>query len=70
MLISTIGDALYENYKLLGDEVLDISGMSKHDIKKMVENYTRKVKYKPDIMWFYYQALFDKTRNKVIGSLR
>ena len=34
----------------------------------MVDNCTRKVKYNPDIMWFDYQALFDKTRNKVFGK--
>ena len=42
--------------------------MSKQDIRKMVDNCTRKVKYNPDIMWFDYQALFDKTRNKVFGK--
>ena len=42
--------------------------MSKQDIRKMVDNCTRKVKYNPDIMWFDYQALFDKTRNKVLGK--
>ena len=42
--------------------------MSKQDIRKMVDNCTRKVKYNPDIMWFNYQALFDKTRNKVFGK--
>ena len=68
MIISTIGDAINENYKLLGDEVVDISLMSKQDIRKMVDNCTRKVKYNPDIMWFDYQALFDKTRDKVFGK--
>lgn len=67
-LCSTIGDGMYENYKLLGDEIVDISGMSKQDIKKMVDNCTRTVKYNPDMMWFDYQALFDKTRNKVLGK--
>ena len=38
MIISTIGDAMDENYKILGDEVIDISGMSKQDIRKMVDN--------------------------------
>ena len=42
--------------------------MSKQDIRKMVDNCTRKVKYNPDIMWFDYQALFDKTRDKVFGK--
>ena len=67
-LCSTIGDAMYENYKLLDDEVVDISGMSKQDIQKMVDNCTRKVQYNPEKMWFDYQALFDKTRNKILGK--
>ena len=67
-LCSTIGDAMYENYILLGDEVVDISGMSKQDIQKMVDNCTRKVQYNPEKMWFDYQALFDKTRNKILGK--
>lgn len=62
---STIGDEMNKIYKLLGNEVLDISGMSKQDIRKMVDNCTRKVIYNPDMMWVDYQALFDKTRNKV-----
>ena len=42
--------------------------MSKQDIRKMVDNCTRKVKYNPDIMWLDYQSLFDKTRNKLLGK--
>ena len=42
--------------------------MSKQEIKNMVDNCTRKVKYNPEKMWIDYQALFDKTRNKVLSK--
>lgn len=43
-LYSTIGDAMFKNDKLFGDEVVFISGMWKQEIQKIVDNYTRKVK--------------------------
>ena len=33
-LCSTVGDVIYENYQFLGNEVVDISRMSKEEIKK------------------------------------
>ena len=35
----------------------------------MVDNCTRQVYYNPEKMWFDYQALFDKTKNKVLGKI-
>ena len=67
-IFSTIAYAMDEDHKLFGDEVINISGMSKQEIKNMVDNCTRKVKYNPEKMWIDYQALFDKTRNKVLGK--
>ena len=67
-IFSTIAYAMDEDHKLFGDEVINISGMSKQEIKNMVDNCTKKVKYIPEKMWIDYQALFDKTRNKVLGK--
>ena len=35
----------------------------------MVDNCTRQVYYNSEKMWFNYQALFDKTKNKVLGKI-
>ena len=67
-LCSTIADGMYNNAQLLGNDIIDISKMSKKDIKKMVDNCSRKVIYNKKYMWFDYQALFDKTRNKLLGK--
>ena len=68
MFYKAMGDAMFETYQLLGNEVVDISGLSKEEIRKMVDNCTKKIKYNPSKMWFDYQALFDKTKNKVFGK--
>ena len=67
-LCNKVGDVMYKDYLFLGNEVVDISGMSKEEIKKMVDNCKRKVKYNGRMMWFDYQALFEKTRNKILGK--
>ena len=68
MFYKATGDAMFETYQLLGNEVVDVSGLSKEEIRKMVDNCTKKVKYNPSKMWFDYQALFDKTRDKILGK--
>lgn len=67
-LCKTIGNVMYEESKFLGGELVDISEMSKQEIKQMVDSCTRQVKYNKRKMWFDYQALFEKTRNKILGK--
>ena len=67
-ILKVLFDQVDENLQILGNEVIDISGMSKEEIKNMVDNCTRQLNYNPEKMWFDYQALFDKTRNKILGK--
>ena len=48
-----------------GNNILNISrNNSINNIRR--DNNIRRVKYNPDKMWFYYQALFDQTKNWVL----
>ena len=67
-IMKAIMEQVDKIHQILGNEVVDISGMSKEEIKNMVDNCTKQLNYNPEIMWFDYQALFDKTRNKILGK--
>ena len=64
--VEIIGNSTIETSNLLGNEEVDISNYSEKEIKNMVNNCKRKLLYAPAQMWFDYQALFDKARNKIL----
>ena len=68
-LCKTIADGMVDTGNLLGghDTLIDIDGFSKKQIKDIANKCTKKLKYNPDKMWFDYQNLFEKARNKVLG---
>ena len=65
----TIAEGFVDTANLLGghETLIDISGFSKNQIKDIANKCTKKLKYNPDKMWFDYQNLFEKARNKVLG---
>ena len=63
-----IGESMFEDRKLFRNEVINIYNLSQAEIKKIVKNCTRKLKYYLEKMWFDYQALFDKARNKILSK--
>ncbi|MBR1944460.1 MAG: hypothetical protein IJ848_03220 [Alphaproteobacteria bacterium] len=55
-----------ENFKKNATYVGNLSLQS--EIDDVVLHCTKRVEYNPDEMWFDYQALFDKTKNKILGK--
>ena len=47
-------------------EPIDINDPENDKLILTKKTTDKKVDYKPDRMWFDYQALFDKTRNNIL----